>query len=99
MASPTQPQVIDEVWDDERIRSFLALEPYGDQSRDFYLLTRAYQGMRAEDFRRFLSHFLEAGGDLQATDRQGRTISEIVSRHRHGAEFLAALQGQAAQQQ
>lgn len=99
MASPTQPQVIDEVWDEERIRSFLALEPWGAESRDLYLLIRAYQGMRVDDFRRFLTHFVDAGGDLAARDAKGRTLAEIISPHRHAGDFLKALQQQAAQQQ
>lgn len=90
MAGPSQPSVTDEVWDDDRIKSFLDLEPYGHESADFYVLLKAYRGMRPDDFERFLRFFVEAGRDLDATDRSGRTIWDIMARHRHGAPFIEA---------
>lgn len=92
MAGPSQPSVTDEVWDDERIKSFLEIEPYGDESADFHVLLKAYRGMRAGDFERFLTFYVEAGRDLDATDKYGRTLWDIVAKHRHGAPFLEARQ-------
>ena len=92
MASPSQPQVVDEIWDDQRILGFLELQPYDDQSADFYVLLRAYQGMRVADFQRFIGFFIEAGRDVQARDDRGRTILEIISKHRHAAEFVRVLE-------
>lgn len=90
MAGPSQPSVTDEVWDDERIKSFLNLEPYGDESADFHVLLKAYRGMRPGDFERFLAFFVEAGRNLDATDTSGRTLWDIIANHRHGAPFLEA---------
>ena len=87
MAGPSQPQVTDEVWDDDRVKSFLAMEPNGG-SVDFHVLLRAYRGMRPADFERFLGFFVEAGRDLDATDDEGRTLWSIIEEHRQGAEFL-----------
>lgn len=87
MAGPSQPQVTDEVWDDDRVKSFLALEPNGAESPDFYALLKAYRGMRPDDFERFLNFFITAGRDVDATDNQGRTLWQIISTHRHGNEF------------
>ncbi len=89
MAGPSQPSVTDEVWDDNRVKSFLALEPQSDQSADFHVLLRAYRGMRPADFERFLKFYIEAGRDLDAKDKTGRTLWDIISTHRQGAEFLA----------
>ncbi len=88
MAGPSQPSVTDEVWDDERVKSFLAMEPYGDESADFHVLLKAYRGMRPDDFERFLTFFLEAGRNIDATDTKGRTLWEIISAHRQGSEFI-----------
>ena len=86
---PSQPQVTDEVWDDDRVREFLALEPLGENA-DFHVLLKAYRGMRATDFVRFLREFTGAGRNLDARDKQGRTLWEIIARHRHSTDFLAA---------
>lgn len=88
MAGPSQPQVTDEVWDDERVQSFLELEPYGENA-DFHVLLKAYRGMRPDDFARFLRFFSEAGRQLDATDQRGRTLWSIIEAHHQGAEFIA----------
>jgi len=92
MAGPSQPKVTDEVWNDDRVKSFLSLEPSGDESADFHVLLKAYRGMRPEDFARFLKFFVESGRDLDARDPQGRTLWQIISNHRHGSDFLAVRQ-------
>lgn len=87
MAGPSQPQVTDEVWDDDRVRSFLNIQPYGDDA-DFHVLLKAYRGMRVDDFERFLKFFVEAGRNLDAQDNQGRTLWEIIGSHRQGQDFV-----------
>ncbi len=89
MAGPSQPSVTDEVWDDDRVRSFLALEPYGDESADFHVLLKAYRGMRPDDFERFLGFYVESGRDIDARDKQGRTLWDIIAAHRQGQDFIA----------
>jgi hypothetical protein len=87
MAGPSQPQVTDEVWDDERVQSFLEMQPYTGNA-DFHVLQKAYRGMRVEDFSRFLTFFTAAGRDLDALDEQGRTLWSIIEKHRQGADFV-----------
>ncbi|MBL6688806.1 MAG: PA4642 family protein [Pseudomonadales bacterium] len=87
MAGPSQPQVTDEVWDDERVKSFLELEAYGEDA-DFHVLLKAYRGMRVADFERFLKFFTEAGRNLDAKDTRGRTLWSIIEKHRQGADFV-----------
>ena len=88
MAGPSQPQVTDEVWNDGRVKSFLEIETYSSDA-DFHILMRAYRGMRPADFERFISFFVGANHDLDATDDQGRTLWSIIERHRQGADFIA----------
>lgn len=89
MAGPSQPSVTDEVWDDDRVKQFLDIEPYGDESADFHVLLKAYRGMRPNDFERFLRFFVEAGRELDARDSRGRTLWDIIEHHRQGTEFVA----------
>ena len=91
MAGPSQPQVTDEVWDDDRVKSFLEIEA-DSGNVDFHLLMRAYRGMRPADFERFLPFFIDANRDLDATDDQGRTLWSIIEGHRQGADFIALRQ-------
>ena len=89
---PDKKKVVDEVWDDARVQSFLAKEPPpGGDSRDFHRLLIAYRNMRPDDFVRFLGFFVADGGNLQATDVHGRTLAERISGHRQSGPFLDAL--------
>lgn len=90
-------KVIDEVWDDDRIRSFLDREAAaGGGHPDHVRLLGAYQGMRDGDFRRFLAMFVAAGGDLDAPDAGGRSLADVIVRHRHAGPYLEALDAQGA---
>ncbi|MDZ7825768.1 MAG: PA4642 family protein [Gammaproteobacteria bacterium] len=99
MASrPDKQKVIDEIWDDARVRSFLDVEPAPASGNepvmdpDFYCLWRAYQGMRAGDFRRFLRFFVDAGRNLDAVNEHGETLATFIAPHRHAGEFIDALE-------
>jgi hypothetical protein len=84
--------VTDEVWDDERVKSFLEPRPaIGKDSADFTLLLHAYQGMRPTDFDRFVAFFAAASHDLDATNEQGESFVDYVAGHRHAAPFVAAM--------
>lgn len=84
-------KVIDEVWDDARIDSFLDKEPLGDEPADFSKLLNAYRSMRVEDFGIFLQRYEAKGGNRQATNNAGQTLSEIIKDHRQSTAFLALL--------
>ena len=89
-------KVIDEVWTDERVRSFLRVKSYDGEARDFHILLKAYQSMRHEDFAKFLGYFTEDGRDVNCPNRQGRTVLEIVKEHRKGTPYAEALQAAGA---
>ncbi len=89
---PDKAKVIDEVWDDERINSFLTKESMGDEPEDFSRLLHAYRSMRVDDFRIFLERFKAQGGDVQAKSKSGESLIEVIKTHRQSADFLALLQ-------
>ena len=92
MSGPDKPKVIGEEWSDERVKSFLALEPYDSAiNADFNALLKAYQAMRAEDFERFVGFFVEAGRDLNAQNQQGETILDLISQHRRSTAYADIL--------
>ena len=89
---PDKQKVIDEVWDDARIESFLDKAPMGDEDPDYSVLLYAYRAMRPGDFERFLARYRAAGRDPAARSRAGQTLAESIAPHRHAAPFLRVLQ-------
>jgi hypothetical protein len=90
-------KVIDEVWTEDHVRSFLNVRSHDGTDEDFHMLLKAYQSMRVSDFELFLTLFCEQGRDVNATGRDGRTVLEIVGEHRHGAEYVHLLRAAGAQ--
>lgn len=89
-------KVIGEPMSDEQIAAFLNAQPYADESVEQHILTRAYRGLRIEDFERFLGMFKAEGYDLNAVDREGRTFLDTVRQHARGEEYVAALEAAGA---
>ncbi len=85
-------QIIDEVWDEARIRSFLDKAPLGaGENPDFSALLYAYRSMRPEDFALFVNYFTAAGRQLDARSSRGVTLAETIAPHRHSGPFLDIL--------
>lgn len=98
MSGPDKPKVIGEEWSDERVKSFLALEPYDSAiNADFNALLKAYQAMRAEDFERFVGFFVAAGRDLNAVNQRGETILDLISQHRRSTAYADTLKAAGAE--
>jgi hypothetical protein len=89
-------KVLDEVWTEDRVRGFLDLQPYGDESADFHVLFRAYQSMRPSDFELFVGFFLEKNRDINATNSAGETLLQLIADHRQADEFRAILKSAGA---
>jgi len=89
-------KVLGEVFDDERVKSFLEYQAPAGVSTDFHLLEKAYRGMNIDNFVTFLNFFKEAGYDLNATNPDGKTMVEVASEHGHGMEYVAALRAAGA---
>lgn len=90
-------KVLGENFDDERIKTFLNVLPYGGLSKDYVALEKAYRSMIPENFATFVRFFVEAGMDLNTRNAQGRTFAEEIGRHRHADAYLEALRAAGTQ--
>lgn len=93
---PSQPKVVGEVWEDERIRSFLDLKPLDDTDPDYHVLRQAYEHMPEEPFSRFVRFFAEAGRNLNAVGPEGETLLARVRQHRRSVGYAQALEAAGA---
>jgi hypothetical protein len=84
-------KVLDEVWTEERVAGFLSVVSHDEVAEDFHMLLKAYQGMRASDFARFLELFTAEGRDVNASNDAGETVLSIVSKHRRSGEYAELL--------
>ena len=84
-------KVLGEVFDDERVKSFLDYQPPEGVSRDFHLLEKAYRGMNIDNFVSFVDFFKQAGYDLNATNPDGLTMVQIMNHHKQGIDYARAL--------
>lgn len=90
-ADRTQRAIRDEWWSDERIKSFLSLDSTADEAPDFHVLVKAYRGMIAEAFSRFIVFFLEEGRNINEKNYRGETILKVVSEHKNSNEYVEIL--------
>ena len=94
---PDKAKVVDEVWDEQRIRSFLDKAPLAaGMDADFSALLYAYRSMRPGDFALFIDWFRQAGRNLEAENDQGETLLDIITRHRLARPFQDILKAAGA---
>ena len=84
-------KVIGEVFDDDRVRTFLIDRAPEGVNVDFHCLERAYRGMNADNFATFVQFFNEAGRDLNATNQDGRTLLSLVKEHSSFGDYAEIL--------
>ena len=90
-------KVLDEVWDDDRVKSFLGKTAPSQSGQplpgdaDFYVLRHAYQSMRPGDFKRFLDYFEAEGHTVHAKDGKGRTLAAVIASHANAIPFIELL--------
>ena len=89
-------KVIDEVWTEQRIKSFLEVKSHDAVATDFHALLKAYQSMRVEDFEKFIGFFTNEGRDMNATNPRGENVLSIVSQHRNSGDYARILRGAGA---
>lgn len=97
MLKKDKVKVIDEELNDEKISRFLTLKPYGDESEDFHILTRAYRGLPLPYFERFLAMFLAENRDINATNAKGITFMASIQGNASFPEFVDTLKQHGAQ--
>ena len=90
-------KVLDEVWTEDHVRSFLNVRPHDGSDEDFHMLLKAYQSMRVSDFELFVGFFRGEQRDVNARGRDGRSVLDIVSTHRHGGAYAAILKAAGAE--
>lgn len=91
MAGPTQPQVFDDAWDDQRIMAFYLDQKARGTRSDFDLIEAGYRGMRPDDFSRYIQVLVVAGHRLMDTNDLGETVWDRIGQHAAGTAYLAAL--------
>jgi len=91
-AERTQIATRDEEWSDDRLKTFLSLEPPASLPADYNILLKAYRGMTAELFDRFVPFFVEDGRDINVALEDGSTFLDLVSTHRKSADYADTLE-------
>src|SRR5690606_18909134 len=90
-------KVLGEVFNEERIKTFMNYTAPTGINADYHVLEKAYRGMRGENFETFLRLFVEAGKDVNAIGPEGKTLLQIVKSHRNSEEYITALEAVGAQ--
>lgn len=88
----TQQATRNEDWSDERLSSFLELLPPEGMAADYNILLKAYRGMTAELFGRFVAIYTASGRDINVSLSDNSTMLDLVSQHRKSAEYATILQ-------
>lgn len=96
-AARTQLAVTDEWWTDERVKTFLEMQTVEGEAPDYHVLLKAYRGMVPEAFSRFIAFFVEGGRNINEPGPGGKTIFQLISGHRHGADYAEILKQAGAQ--
>lgn len=84
-------QVIGDEVSDEQIKLFLAVEPADATPPPLHKLIKAYRGLRAHDFERFIGFFVEAGYDLGAKDANGNDFVALIRDQRQSEPYIEAV--------
>ena len=95
-AERTQIATRDEEWSDERLQAFLSLEPPESLPAEYNILLKAYRGMTAELFQRFLPFFTAAEKDINIRLEDGSTFLDLVLQHRRSTAYADALRDNGA---
>lgn len=89
-------KVIGEPMTDEQVAVFLQARPYEGESVEHHILTRAYRGLRAHDFERFVQMFKAQGFDLNALDANGQTFLQTITEHAQAQDYAEVLKAAGA---
>jgi len=95
-AARVQPATRDEFWSDDRVRTFLAMQPPEGVPADYHILLKAYRGMLPDTFERFVTFFVEEGHDINVRLDDGSTILDHISKHRKAGLYITALEAAGA---
>ncbi|MDY6919973.1 MAG: PA4642 family protein [Pseudomonadota bacterium] len=97
MGAKDKQKVIGEALDETQVARFLAMQPSPGEDADFHILTKAYRGLPVDYFDQFLGLFKAQGRNINATDREGRTLLQIVAAHKRQPGYVEVLKKHGAQ--
>lgn len=93
MSTKDKIKVIGEEMDETKVARFLEMQPgHAGTDPDFHALLRAYRGLPPEAFEHFLQLFTGQGRNINARDRQGRTLLQQVRTHASHPEYVPLLE-------
>lgn len=84
-------KIIDEQMNDDGIKRFLTYLPADDTPEDFHILLKAYRGLNAENFSKFIEFFEAAGRSTSTPNQSGQTLLSIISTHRMSSAYANTL--------
>ncbi|PIE41089.1 MAG: hypothetical protein CSA49_05255 [Gammaproteobacteria bacterium] len=79
MQKKDKQKVIGAALQEESVAAFLNCRPYGEENVDFHILTKAYRGLPANEFERFITLYKAAGHDLNPQDTDGNHFLDTIS--------------------
>lgn len=85
-------RVESEQWSDEQLQTYLNFNTFDGTDRDFHCLYRAYTRMNEDAFENFVQLFKAEGRNIEATNKEGKTLIQIVSGHSQGQDYISILQ-------
>ena len=91
MLKKDKVKVIDETLNDDKVRRFMLLEPSTGEEKDFHILISAYRGLNEADFGRFITFFKEDNLNINSTNREGKTILQVIEGHQHSESYVNSL--------
>jgi len=92
MQKKDKEKVLDEVWTEDRVRSFLDLSAPADVDADYHVLYNAYKNMRIENFEQFLGFYQESGRNFNVSDKDGKTLIALIKEHKKSTDYATALE-------
>lgn len=89
-------KVLEEVLSEEQIRGFLLTAPPSGLSADYNCIEKAYRGMVARDFARFIEFFVASGRDINAQNEYHQTMLDVIVRHAEAGDYAEILRNAGA---
>ena len=88
----TQIATRNEEWSDERLETFFSLEPSANIPADYNILLKAYRGMTAGLFARFILLYIAKGKNINVKLEDNSTFLDLVSEHRKSTAYVTVLE-------
>lgn len=92
MQKKDKEKVLDAVWTEDHIKSFLDLQAPAGLDVDFHALNTAYKSMRLDDFAIFADLFAASQRNFNGKNAQGETVLDIIKQHHRGTDYARILE-------